>query len=140
MPLIINVGLSRKSSQNYQSSGVSTNLTAEVDQGLLNEPQQLQRRIDDLYGQAEHAIARQLGERTDRPGGGNGRRAGNGAAMTASQARAIEAIGRRMGVDVADEVRRTFGWMVDDLDIRQASQVIDHLKTLRPAQRNGGGR
>jgi hypothetical protein len=35
MPLTVNVGISRKSSANYQSAGVSINLTAEIDQSLI---------------------------------------------------------------------------------------------------------
>ena len=35
MPLIINVGVSRKASKDFQSAGYSLNPTAELDQGLL---------------------------------------------------------------------------------------------------------
>ena len=38
MPLSINVGLSRKASKDYQSTGVSINVTAELDQSLLAKP------------------------------------------------------------------------------------------------------
>jgi hypothetical protein len=38
MPLTISVGLSRKASENYQSTGVSINITAELDQSLLARP------------------------------------------------------------------------------------------------------
>ena len=34
MPLTVNVGISRKASANYQSAGLSINLTAELDQSL----------------------------------------------------------------------------------------------------------
>ena len=141
MPLIINVGLSKKASQNYQSTGVSINLTAEVDQGLLADPHQLQHRIDALYAEAEQAIDRQVNGRTDRDppqGGRNGGRA-NGAAMTASQSRAIDAIARRLGIDPAAECRHHLGHGLDELTVRGASSLIDHLKTLRPPARNGAG-
>ncbi len=52
MPLNINVGLSRKASENYQSSGVSINLTAELDSSLLSRPTELQHEIEALYQQA----------------------------------------------------------------------------------------
>lgn len=39
MPLSINVGLSRKASRDYQSTGVSINVTAELDQTLLARPE-----------------------------------------------------------------------------------------------------
>jgi len=38
MPLIVNMGLFRTNSVNYQSAGVSINLTAELDQSLLADP------------------------------------------------------------------------------------------------------
>jgi hypothetical protein len=49
MPLSVNVGLSRKASKDYQSTGVSINVTAELDQSLLAKPDQLQREVDNLY-------------------------------------------------------------------------------------------
>lgn len=60
MPLTINVGLSRKASENYQSRGVSLNMTAELDQGLLTRPAELQEQIAQLYLQAERALQRQM--------------------------------------------------------------------------------
>ena len=142
MPLTINVGLSKKASQNYQSTGVSINITAEVDHGLLGDPPQLQQRIDALYAEAEHAISRQVEERAEpeqsQEEGRNGGRS-NGAAMTASQSRAIEAIARRLGIDPAAECRRHLGRDLDRLSVREASSLIDHLKSLRPVARNGSG-
>lgn len=61
MPLSVNVGLSRKASKDYQSTGVSINVTAELDQSLLARPDELQRHIDDLYAQAEQALDRRAG-------------------------------------------------------------------------------
>ena len=43
MPLSINVGLSRKASKNYQSTGVSINIVAELDAALLARPEELQQ-------------------------------------------------------------------------------------------------
>jgi len=60
MPLLINVGLNRKASKDFQSVGVSLNLTAELDQGLLSDPPRLQSEIDRIYGQAEEALDRQI--------------------------------------------------------------------------------
>lgn len=74
MPLTINVGLSRKASKDFQSSGTSINITAELDQSLLNRPDQLQHQIDQLYQQAESALARQAAQSTP-PSDNNG---GNG--------------------------------------------------------------
>jgi hypothetical protein len=177
MPLSINVGLSRKASRNYQSTGVSINVTAELDQSLLAKPQELQRQIDGLYAQAEDALDRQVGSHSDprsdprnqprtapqatsrpddRPRGNgqdqsraNGRNgtnghpragtsAGNGAQMTASQKRAIEAIADRLGLDPSEEIRQAFGLDFDRLSLREASKVIDHLKGIQPQTRGNG--
>jgi hypothetical protein len=150
MPLSINVGLSRKASRDFQSTGVSINLTAELDQSLLTRPDDLQQQIGHLYDQARHALARQTStssttssassptarsSRTGPPAAGNGGR------MTASQRRAIDAIARRSGIDPAAEARQLLGLELEDLGVRQASQLIDHLNQLTaPAGRNGGGR
>ena len=58
MPLTINVGLSRKASKDFQSTGTSINITAELDQSLLSRPDELQAQVDHLYRQAETALDR----------------------------------------------------------------------------------
>jgi hypothetical protein len=159
MPLSINVGLSRKASKDYQSTGVSINVTAELDQSLLARPDELQQQISGLYAQAEQALDRQAGapvppeqqsapparrQYPARPNGGyrngngngtNGR--SNGGGMTDSQRRAILAIARRAGADPAYECDQVIGTPLDDLTVRQASELIDHLNNLIPA---GNGR
>jgi len=158
MPLTINVGLSRKASRDYQSTGVSINVTAELDSALLAKPDELQRQIDDLYGQAASAIARQVNAQTQpaqpanghdrtvsrfarngRPNGNrhsNGRNGQSNPGLTASQHRAIDAIAERHHVDPVQVANDLFGVEVDQLNIRQASELIDHLKGL---QTNGNG-
>lgn len=165
MPLTINVGLSRKASENYQSTGVSVNITAELDQSLLAKPDELQQQIDQLYQQAGDALDRQTtnpqppqpaARRAPANGtgakgyaatsggnghGGNGR--GNGTrptAMTESQSRAINAIAKRLSIDAAAECSEILGYNLATLTVRQASEFIDHLKALQPAGNNGGGR
>jgi hypothetical protein len=154
MPLSINVGLSRKASKDYQSTGVSINVTAELDQSLLARPDDLQKQIGDLYAHARHALETQAGagqqtepglirnaQPTDnhRPriagSDGNGRHA---SPMTASQRRAIEAIARRLNIDPAAEARDVIGAQLEDLSLRQASELIDHLKGIQPAKGRGG--
>lgn len=138
MPLSINVGLSRKASKDYQSTGVSINVTAELDQTLLARPDELQGEIDHLYYQAEQALNRQAngmksedpparparnGNERTRPG--NGRGNGNGhnnvPPMTQSQRRAINAIADRVGVDANDEAVNITG------------NSFDRLKSIEPA-------
>ncbi|MCY2924957.1 MAG: hypothetical protein NT031_05875 [Planctomycetota bacterium] len=149
MPMTVNVGLSRKASANYQSTGTSINLTAELDQGLLARPEELQRQVQELYKHAEAALSRQAGDqqpptpvgKTSANGNGgsiaqgaagNGR-GGNGqnpAPMTQSQSRAINAIASRLGIDPAAECREVFSSDLSRLNVRQASALIDHLKGL----------
>lgn len=166
MPLTINVGLSRKASKDYQSTGVSINITAELDQSLLAKPEELQSQIDELYGQAQQAIDRQVeslreteprgqqqqrrypprqdnrprnGSRNNSGGnsGGNGRysepRRQAPPVMTHSQRRAIESIAQRLDLDPVDHIDREFGWAFQELTLKEASQIIDHLKSLSPA-------
>lgn len=176
MPLSINVGLSRKASKDYQSTGVSINVTAELDQSLLAKPDELQAQVANLYAQAESALEQQAngmsqtepsprsdyddrrlgrsngnnghasGDRgyangSRRPAGnngnGNGHGNGGGGGMTDSQRRAIIAIARRLNVDPALEARDVLGTELDNLSVRQASELIDHLKVIQP---NGNGR
>ncbi len=158
MPLSINVGLSRKASKDYQSTGVSINIVAELDQNLLAKPDELQQQIDGLYGQARGAIDRQAaspqpaendrGDRDRQPrrynrsehgrnnGNGhhaNGNAGSNGGTMTASQRRAILAIADRAHANVDKECREIIGNQFDALSVREASELIDHLKSLVPA-------
>ena len=160
MPLSINVGLSRKASRDYQSTGVSINVTAELDQSLLANPDALQAQVANLYAQAESALeqqatgmsrpapSRQAGHEDRRParsngnngrGNGNSNGHGNRGGMTDSQRRAIIAIARRLNIDPALEARDVMGDELDNLSVRQASELIDHLKSIQPSG-NGNGR
>lgn len=161
MPLTVNVGLSRKSSRDFQSTGTSINIAAELDQSLLARPDELQAQVDQLYRQAEAALDRRTptspkagtppngvlgnGNRGLDPGtqgqGGSGHTPGSDSppAMTPSQNRAIQAIARRLGLDPAGECLQRFGWSLECLSIREASELIDHLKSLQEAGAKAGG-
>jgi hypothetical protein len=158
MPLSINVGLSRKASRDYQSTGVSINVTAELDATLLANPDELQHQIENLYNQARGALDRQSaapvargtnGDNRNYPrryqrsdhgrSNGNGNHGGNGASsMTTSQRRAIESIARRANIDPILEARDVIGAEFDQLSLRQASELIDHLKAIQPASGPNG--
>jgi len=154
MPLTINVGLSKKSSHNYQSEGVSINVTAELDQALLGRPEHLQREISGLYHQAEQALEHQIGPHAQRSprtrratspapsrGTENGRQSSpsNGQRMaTASQLRALQSICKRSELDLESESHNEFGKASTELDIRQASVLIDLLKQRVPTGKAGG--
>lgn len=157
MPLSINVGLSRKASKDYQSTGVSINVTAELDQTLLARPEELRRQIGDLYSQAQNALDHQadaLGDPQARRNGQNdhGRDRRNGhdchngnsdrrdAAMTASQRRAILAIVKRWNLNLDAECHDFIGEEFERLSIRQASELIDHFKASEPSGRQANRR
>ena len=67
MPLLINVGLNRKASKDFQSVGVSFHMTAELDQGLLGDPHRLQSEVQRIYSLAEDALERQISTMSAEP-------------------------------------------------------------------------
>ena len=196
MPLTVNVGMSRKSSQNYQSAGVSINLTAELDQSLLADPPRLQQEIDRVYLQAHSALDRQAAALSDSrtpqpprthtvtvtaaglaalPSSSGHRHAqhsvtplidgprvpqtgsssietvnnnlnSNGSAgsalrpATESQLRALHSICRRLQCELTQECHDEFGSPIDQLDVRQASRLIDLLKHRQAESPAGLGR
>ncbi len=167
MPLTVNVGLSRKSSENYQSQGLSINITAELDQSLLADPPRLQDEIDRIYAQAEDALERQSKPAPQPPSprshfannghaNGNGRaqrpnvqQAGshrvsdNGAryggavrAATESQMGALRSLAKRLSRDLDTVANESFGIDSTQLDLQQASSLIDQLKEWQDQGRN----
>ena len=166
MPLTINVGLNRKTSQNYNSEGCSINLTAELDHSLLHDPPQLQDQINRLYAEAEDALDRQtqtaasaptrptptpsdrVGRRAPEPTSNNrsprstssGGGGGSGGGMTQSQRRAVFAIAGKLGIDPEDEAQQAFGLELEAMTLREASQLIDHLKGLQQGPAQGARR
>lgn len=157
MPLTINVGLSRKMSENYNSQGASINLTAELDQSLLARPDELQGAVNELYEQAEYALVRQTHSAGQAPANQraeparssgtntNGRaqtRNGRGPdlpgrGMTPAQRHAVSIIADQLGIDPVDEARHEFGIDLDRASLDEASKLIDHLKSLQFSNRNG---
>ena len=156
MPLTINVGLSRKASKDYQSTGTSINLTAELDQSLLTRPNELQAAVGELYQLAEASLERQANGDEQQPptaridhgrpnvANGNGQQArGSGSpgrGMTESQRKAIHAIAKGLGIDPVAEARHELGVDLDRASIGEASKLIDHLKGLQGASTNGSRR
>ena len=151
MPLTINVGLSRKASKDFQSTGTSINLCAELDQSLLTRPNELQAAVDELYQLAEASLDRQANSAaTELPRArdsnshtprvnGNGRNQ-SARGMTQSQKKAIHAIASHLGIDAVDEARHELGVDLEQASISEASKLIDHLKSLQGAEANGSRR
>jgi hypothetical protein len=198
MPFIINVGVSRKASKDFQSTGYSLNLTAELDSGLLADSNRLQNEIERIYSQATIALNRQVegtvGQQkpttntpasvtvtvasvdslqsinrhqhhaTTRPSGvlrvapmssvenpvvetvtnnfnSNGFHSQPLRPATDSQMRALKAIARRLQCDLDIEAHDEFAVSLSQLDVRQASRLIDLLKQRQvqgPRNRLGG--
>ncbi|MGE3806228.1 MAG: hypothetical protein AB7K24_16290 [Gemmataceae bacterium] len=150
MPLKVNVGLARKVGEaNYSSRGASVHVELELDFGLVNDPQKLQDRIRQLFGLVRSSLDEELngnGNGNDHPENGgqhNGQSSGspsNGSKgaprpVTQSQLKAIFAICKTHGIDVKPILRQQFNLAKpEQLDIKQASELIDHLK-----QEGGGG-
>jgi hypothetical protein len=146
MPLKLNVGLNKKIGEaNYGSRGASVNVELELDSGLVNEPGKLQERIRQLFGVVRASLAEELNgngqrssDRTQAPQAqpnGNGQRSDNNQKVqprpaTQSQVRAIAAIAKRLQVDLNDLLRNRFQVRrAQDLSIKEASQLIDELKS-----------
>jgi hypothetical protein len=132
MPLILNVGLSRKVGEaNYSSRGANVNVQLELDSNLVARPDELHGRIRQLFSLAREAVAEELrgqGGVSDKPANGNGAPEPPPRA-TAAQVRALEAISRQERVVLVDLLREQFGLnRPEQLSKQQASVLIDELK------------
>lgn len=56
-----------------------------------------------------------------------------GGGMTQTQCRAIEAIAARLGISPDEVCRYECGVTLEALSLREASRLIEHLKSLQPA-------
>ena len=169
MPMTLTINRNRKTTENYNSEGFGITLAVELDQGLLDRPDELQARIADLYREADVALDQQVNGEPQQPpaqrghdrnngnshrnGNGNGHTNGNGngngrrpqrngrdgAGMTTAQRRAIDAIAQRLNIDAAVECHTVFGLDLARLTVREASAMIDHLKGLEEPARQNGG-
>jgi hypothetical protein len=149
MPLKLNVGLARKLGEaNYGSRGASINLELELDSSLVSEPAKLQERIRQLFGLVKSSLVEELNgghapasqrandsdagspSKNNSPAGrASGQRGTPPRSATQSQVKAIFAIARSQGLDLAALLQERFQVSRPDaLTIQEASQLIDHLK------------
>ena len=154
MPLKLNIGLSRKIGEsNYGSRGASINVEMELDSTLVNDPPKLQERIRQLFGLVKTSLAEQLNGNgsgsqnpSNVPAPATGQEQGNGNGSpqhsnpprpaTQSQVKAIFAIARAQKLNVHQVLRDRFNvGKPEDLSIKEASQLIDSLKSN---QQKGG--
>ncbi|MBX3421770.1 MAG: hypothetical protein KF752_09475 [Pirellulaceae bacterium] len=156
MSIKVRIGLNRKVGEpNYSSRGASIELEAEVDNSIATNPNQFQQQVRGLYEMARQSINTELSGSADSgpalPNPANfpavhhslpadRRDAKNGSgtaatnrsnipAITNSQVRAIYALCKQRQINPGQCVQQEFGKSkVEDLNIRQASQLIDQLK------------
>lgn len=148
MPMKINVGLARKVGEaNFGSRSASLNLEVEVDGALITNPARLHDQIRHIFHLVRTALAEELrvahgsptainGNGTSHPEPANGHSSrilpSEGPAprpATPSQHRAIQAICRRLKLNVAAILKEQFRCdTLDALTLSQASQLIDRLK------------
>jgi len=154
--LKLNAGFSRKVGEpNYGSRGASVNVELELESGLVGDADGLMNRIRSLFSIAKRAVDAELNgtPASQDPPNSQTNRQGNGARngrstdgepvrnATVSQLRAIRTICNRQGLDAAKLANEMF--RVDDLDelsLREASTLIDHLKTEPVNGRKAGAR
>ena len=156
MALKLSVGVSRKVGQpDYGSVGASCQLELEVDAGLLERDLDgFHARVRDAYVAAHRAVHDELArlhaparpsEAPPAPPASsetNGRRNGDGEAdrtsagrsrprrpATDNQVRAIRSIAARQHADLDGLLRDHGVGRPEDLSLRQASELIDVLKT-----------
>lgn len=153
MPLTLNVNISKKVGEpDYGSRGASVSLQQELDTTLVQQPQQLQSQIQQLFRQARDAVETELFGRNGSSNGvssnGNGHHRGthngqqssasrNRRQATQSQVKAIYAIANQQRLDLNGILSQQF--QVDrpeDLSLPEASRLIDELKGAQ----TGGGR
>lgn len=140
--LKLNAGFSRKVGEaNYGSRGASVNVELEVESNLVNDPGGLICRIRNLFDLARKSVDDELNggcngkANCSNTGQSNGLRKEREA--TASQLRAIRAICKDRQLDANQLVRDRVGVAaLEDLSLRQASTLIDNLKS----QSNANGK
>ena len=133
MPIKITVGLCKKAGlRDYGSVGATCHVEFEADVSLLNDDAaKLQQCVARVYDKCRRSVDEELtrhrNEKQARHGSSD--RNGTPRPATESQIRTIDSICRRQEVDVTEQLQARFGvTRVEDLDIRQASQMIDSLK------------
>src|SRR5262245_23459859 len=145
MPTKLNIGLTQKAAEGGGAAReASLHLELEVEPALLAEPPQLHKRIRQLFHLLRTALAEELNRPCGSTGGAHvdtappaasvpaptaGKQPGAVRPATAAQVKVICAVARERGVSLAELLREQYGvGRPRDLSVRQASEVIDHLK------------
>ena len=151
MAVKLNIGVSRKLGQpNYGSRQASIGLEVEIDSGLLATPEELQEKVRLLYRFADQAVEDELNYQTgsllnevaaptavatSQEESGDESPIQQVRGLTDNQLRAIYGLARRLQLSPLRLVRERFRLEhVEELDIRQASQLIEELKSCAEGQ------
>jgi hypothetical protein len=140
MPAKLNVGASRKVADGrYGSRGASVNLEIELDHSVVFEPARLHERIRQIFKLVHQALAEELKRDQSLPSSdadstAKARPNSQPRFATAAQVKAIYAIAKQLGADLADALHQQFGVQrPEELTVKQASALIDSLKATRTA-------
>ena len=162
MPLKLSVGISKKVGlPNYSSLGASCNLDMELPHDTFTrEPALFYGQLQLAYNACWQAVIEELERRLQSNGStpraesepqcGNGQQHGNGQPngngqppsrlrkATFSQVRALQAIARDQGLDLAQTLQQRYGFAtLGDLTVADASELIDALKRSDNAAAEG---
>ncbi|WP_168564980.1 hypothetical protein [Crateriforma spongiae] len=136
MPRKITVGLQQKVSRpNYGSIGAICQIEWSIDHDHPTDAQTLKRQISQAFDDCRHHIESQIGKtdaaETDATTtASTSTDAGRMRPASDAQIRALHAIAASRGLRLAEEVNARFGLdSAGQLTLRQASQLIDALKT-----------
>ena len=147
MPVKINVGVAKKVGQpNFGSAGANCNVEFEIDGGYDNgSTEKFQNAVRRAYAACREAVESELTEQEEESKpqleGSKQSRTTNRTATqsnpvtqtrgaTASQVRAIYAISNHNGISLEAVLSEFNVSRPDDLSVRDASNVIDQLKSL----------
>jgi hypothetical protein len=146
--LKLNAGFSRKVGEaNYGSRGASVNVELEVESSLISDSDELISRIRNLFDLARQSVDDELNadagpkSETPTPKRSTNGQAPGGRAATMSQIRAIRAICKTQGRNAEQLANAKFAVAdLHELNLQEASSLIDELKSAPTNGQNGGGR
>ena len=145
----LSVGACKKITDgNYGSRGGNVNIEVEVDSSLVGDSAKLQAHIRHLFELARRSLTEELQANNEhasvedshqqRDGGSfNGNGNGNGNAVTVTPVRfatekqiiCIQGLARKHGIPVPELLKQAGVRVFNDLSVRQASAMIESLKS-----------